>query len=433
MLDLAPDFDIKPDPFILQPTSDINPKVQVPQIQKFCKIIKQIHPINPAFPCHYPEFVNTEKFNKLISRIIPENCVNTSDKSYSSIISSNKRPDKPTKSTITTITFNNIYPGFILGGGPNKIAKPSYIIADGKYQFQKYHKDISRSYINVSIPRCNVCRKPGITYSNCQRCKNEMDKIRDEIKAKGKAEKWTVKLINKKIGDVQIPSVCNKCSRVGHKWVICNQRPYCYLCALSHNVGDVRYCLLMQSIYIMLENIWAIHHSGGDPKEFSNWQLLTYKPTDDVPQAIVPPALQREIPLLISKSTDSIKKKTKPLINKQTDKELYENALPGSAQNDQIHPSLKENDYPDDSDDDVIKDIEEMIQTPKEVHVTKSQPQIPTKQTENRPPPRRSRRNRSRPKPQPKNQHRPRYNEESSPSNTSRSRSRSQKHRNVSK
>ena len=88
------------------------------------------------------------------------------------------------------------------------MTKPTYVFGGKQYEFHEYQPDLSRAYINQSIPRCNVCRKPGTTYSNCQRCKVEMDKLRDEIKAKGKSEKWTVKAINKKIGDVKIPAVC---------------------------------------------------------------------------------------------------------------------------------------------------------------------------------------------------------------------------------
>ena len=154
--------------------------------------------------------------------------------------------------------------------------KPTYIFAGKQYQFQDYAPDVSRLYITRSVPRCNVCRRPGISYSNCQRCKAEVDKQRDQITAKGKSEKWTVKFINKKISEVKIPAVCNKCSRVGHKWVLCNYRPYCYLCSLSHNVGDVRYCLVMQSIHVMFENIWHIYKSGGNRDiVIGNYYLIT--------------------------------------------------------------------------------------------------------------------------------------------------------------
>ena len=447
VLELVTKFDINNSNYLIKSPDDINPNAQIPQIKHYCDTIKHIHPINPAFPCYFPPFIKTNKFDNLIDQIIPENCIKTTDKSYSSILSSNKmsKNEKQINKSVTTITFNNIYPGFILGDNNQLIPTPTFIFAGRKHQFSKYHKDISRSYMNISIPRCNICRRPGTTYTNCQRCKNEMDKLRNEIKAKGKIEKWTVKLINKKIGDTKIPSVCNKCSQVGHKWVSCNHRPYCYLCALSHNVGDIRYCLVMQAIYIILENVWLIFKSGGNTKEFSNWQLLTYAPSINTQETHIPASLRRDIPLLLkepninnTKNKNTNKNKITSINininNKKTDteNELYENTLPGSLFSKQVHPSLSEFDIPAvavDSDDEVIND---MVITPKS-NIDNPHPPITvsnnSNRTDDRPHPRRSRRQRPRPKPQPPSNRNIRGNQtrESSPSNTSRSRSRSKK------
>ena len=189
---------------------------------------------------------------------------------------------------------------------------------------------------------------------------------------------------------------------------------------MSHNVGDVRYCVIMQSIYVIFENIWSIYQSGGNPKEYSNWQLLTQHIPGAAGKSLspsrVPPSLQRDIPSLtninnnrdkvtkrktntidtnnndnnhnntnntdntnknknknvkrsinITSSTSSNKPDTlnnqRPSQNiitsatKQSTPELYENTLPGSSKSLQIHPSLQETEYPVDSDEDVLIDL----------------------------------------------------------------------------
>ena len=427
ILELIPNYDIDNEQYMLKPQEDIKQNIQIDEIQKYCQTIKHIHPINPSFPCFLPSFINANKFNKLINHIIPNDCIKTSDKSYSSKLLSSNNTNKMGKiSPITTITFNNIYPGLILGDEQNKLERPTYIFAGRKHQFKEYKKDISREYISQSIPRCNVCRKPGTTYSNCQRCKKQADKQRDQIKAKGKAENWTVKSINKKIADSKLPSVCNKCSRVGHKWVVCNHKPYCYLCALSHNVGDIRYCPIIQSTYIMLENIWNIQKNGGNPREYSNWQLLTNNMNDPNDQSHnkIPKSLQRDIPTLTNNNHNKNKNvninnkpnKNNPNNTKSTDnpkdKELYENTMPGNSNDQQIHPSLRENDYDiedNDSDDDIIitdsgnnkrdPNSNPSSNTKKNKPYAASQPIPKTKATT--PPSTQRRSRRHRPKPQP--------------------------------
>ena len=208
------------------------------------------------------------------------------------------------------------------------MTRPTYVFAGKQCQLQEYQHNPSRSYINQSIPRCNACRKPRTTYSNCQHCKVEMDKLRDEIKAKGK-KKMDVKPLNEKIGDVELLAVCNGCSRMGHKWVWCPYKPYCYLCALSHNVGDIKQCLALQSTYIIFENIWAMPRDDGNPKEYSIWQLLSNhtKSSNDKTSNSVPVSLQRDVPLSLP-SESKLPSKTKPGLTTATADQLYENTIP---------------------------------------------------------------------------------------------------------
>ena len=114
---------------------------------------------------------------------------------------------------------------------------------------------------------------------------------------------------------------------------------------MSHNVGDVKQCLVLQSIYIIFENIWTIHSDNGNPKEYSNWQLLSYHAhsPNDQPSSNVPASLQRDIPLLVPPKSKAPAQIRQGNIT-SSDNQLYENTIPGSGQGAALHPSLREDD-----------------------------------------------------------------------------------------
>ena len=124
ILEQIPNYDINRAEFELYPQDDIKIQAEIDQIQTYCNTILHIYPINPSFPCFYPPFMNGYKFDQLISFIIPDECIKTSNKSYTSILSPNKTNN--INPILTIITFNKIYPGFIFGGGQFKVETSLY-------------------------------------------------------------------------------------------------------------------------------------------------------------------------------------------------------------------------------------------------------------------------------------------------------------------
>ena len=154
VLKKIPNYDIDKRKYQLQPQDDIKTEVEVEQIHKYCNTILHIYPINPSFPCFFPQFINSQKYTQLINYIIPSGCIKTSDKSYSSMLSSNNiNINNP---IITIITFSKIYPGLIIGGGQYNLAKPTYVFGGNNIKFMEYQPDISR-HVWINSYHVSIC------------------------------------------------------------------------------------------------------------------------------------------------------------------------------------------------------------------------------------------------------------------------------------
>ena len=71
LLEMVPDYDVDKPLFQILPSDDVKMDAVPDQIKKYCTTITHIHPINPSFPCYYPQFINSRKFTELINLMIP--------------------------------------------------------------------------------------------------------------------------------------------------------------------------------------------------------------------------------------------------------------------------------------------------------------------------------------------------------------------------
>ena len=113
------------------------------------------------------------------------------------------------------------------------------------------------------------------------------------------------------MGEAKVPQVCSRCSLYGHNYVGCDKKPLCYLCRLTHSVGDKYRCEVMKSVKKCFENALKLINLNVDPHLLSIFQILDYMDNDPVPVPHIPKNLKLNLPTMKNEITIKIKNKNK--------------------------------------------------------------------------------------------------------------------------
>lgn len=308
-------------------SSDITENVSKEQVLSYCRDMLELYNDNPTIPLWYPQWFAKGKCEALLEYILPDDMVKTTNKDYASILSTAPlNTDSPTLSQ-TVITFHNVYPPFILGGGPNLLPVPSPIIAGRIHQLLEYHGDITAEYIKFRVRRCYNCCFPGVTRPDCERCNIEEAALKEKIKRELTQNNAEIPVIRKALYEAKIEYICRKCSVKGdHKEKQCLNQFFCMLDALPHKVGDRQQCEVYKSIGGLLINAKVILDSGTKINNWTNWDILNNNlkstaakplplPMNDTDMidvnevqsaqnVIIPSSLQQSIPRIPSNTND---------------------------------------------------------------------------------------------------------------------------------
>ena len=107
-------------------------------------------PNNPMLHHALPSFLTIDKIENLLQEMIPKKFIITVDRSYSAIVNKSNAPD-PSESPPLTISMK-INPILIIGGGPNKIPPPQFLISGKSHQLYSFSPDFAQNYINECYP-----------------------------------------------------------------------------------------------------------------------------------------------------------------------------------------------------------------------------------------------------------------------------------------
>ena len=83
-------------------------------------------------------------------------------------------------------------------------------------------------------------------------------------------------LIRKYVGEFSLDPICYRCSSCGQIFVSCSKKPYCYLCSLSHNLGDPRHCEHEKFVYPLLNKACWRWHSITNPHQLHQMKLTDH-------------------------------------------------------------------------------------------------------------------------------------------------------------
>ena len=273
-MQLSPNIKIDLDHFQLS-QNDIKTGTDINQIKLWTKFILSL-PVNPLIHHEYPDFLNVNKFNDLLSLMIPDDFVVNINRSYLNVLGNKSNISFQKASAPKTIVKLSINPVLILGGGINHITAPKFFI-DGKLQsFEPYKTDIVQNYLNAHYPHCRKCLKWGTTTANCPDCKRQLNKNREKVKQDCIKKNTNIKQIRLLVGKVKVQSTCIRCSGNAHTYNVCSNKPFCKHDGLTHSPETNNNCELYKSIVKCFQNILLINHRIVNPLSLSIWQISTF-------------------------------------------------------------------------------------------------------------------------------------------------------------
>ena len=153
---LSPNININKDNYQLNVADDIKTDTIKDTLQQWVDFTLDL-PDNPLIHHKIPPFLNSNKFNNLLSVMIPSNFVITVNKSYVHIVKNKNSLDVDKIAPPTIVRFS-INPVLILGGGINDTPAPSFLIDGELRTFTPYKEDIAQLYLDEFYPHCRKCQ-----------------------------------------------------------------------------------------------------------------------------------------------------------------------------------------------------------------------------------------------------------------------------------
>ena len=202
--ELSPTINLQKNEFQLSQSKDLVENTDINKLRNWVEFTLKL-PDNPLIYHKYPSFLNSTKFENLLSLMIPQNFVININKSYVNIIG-NKSDLILGNTPPPTIVKLSINPVLILGGGINNTPTPQFLIDGNLKIFEIYEPDIAQSYLDERYPHCRKCLKWGTTSASCPDCKVKLNKKRNKLRSECEQKKMTTKQIRLLVGKVKLDS-----------------------------------------------------------------------------------------------------------------------------------------------------------------------------------------------------------------------------------